>query len=142
MRGAVLSPEGKTILTLQSTAEDGKISRIVPSLDVGAGVSLMRGDVHYVITEWGIAYLHGKNIRERAMDLIAIAHPKFRPWLIEEAKRLDMIYRDQAFIPGKRGEYPENLETYRTFIPSRIKAFTADLSPSGRICPTSDFRNL
>jgi acyl-CoA hydrolase len=91
MRGAVLSPEGKTILTLQSTAEDGKISRIVPSLDVGAGVSLMRGDVHYVITEWGIAYLHGKNIRERAMDLIAIAHPKFRPWLIVEAKRLDMI---------------------------------------------------
>ncbi len=114
MRGAVLSPEGKTILALQSTAEDGKISRIVPSLDVGAGVSLMRGDVHYVITEWGIAYLHGKTIRERAMDLIAIAHPKFRPWLIEEAKRLDMIYRDQAFIPGKRGEYPENLETYRT----------------------------
>jgi acyl-CoA hydrolase/GNAT superfamily N-acetyltransferase len=114
MRGAVLSPEGKTILTLQSTAEEGKISRIVPSLDVGAGVSLMRGDVHYVITEWGIAYLHGKNIRERAMDLIAIAHPKFRPWLIEEAKRLDMIYRDQAFISGKRGEYPEGLETYRT----------------------------
>jgi len=114
MRGAVLSPEGKTILTLQSTAEDAKISRIVPSLDVGAGVTLMRGDVHYVITEWGIAYLHGKNIRERAMDLIAIAHPKFRPWLIEEAKRLGMIYRDQAFIPGKRGEYPEILETYRT----------------------------
>ena len=69
----------------------------------GRASVLMRGDVHYVITEWGIAYLHGKNIRERAMDLIAIAHPKFRPWLIEEAKRLDMIYRDQAFIPGNEG---------------------------------------
>jgi acyl-CoA hydrolase/GNAT superfamily N-acetyltransferase len=114
MRGAVMAPGGKTILTLQSTAEAGKTSRIVPSLDMGAGVTLMRGDVHYVITEWGIAYLHGKNIRERAMDLIAIAHPNFRPWLIEEAKRLGLIYRDQAFITGKRGEYPESLETYRT----------------------------
>lgn len=114
MRGAIMSPGGKAILTLQSTAEDGEISRIVPSLDVGAGVTLMRGDIQYVITEFGIAYLHGKNIRERAMDLIAIAHPRFRPWLIEEAKRLGLIYHDQAFIPGKRGEYPESLETYRT----------------------------
>jgi acyl-CoA hydrolase/RimJ/RimL family protein N-acetyltransferase len=114
MRGAVLSPGGKTILTLQSTADGGKISRIVPSLEEGAGTTLIRGDIHYVITEWGIAYLHGKNIRERAMDLIAIAHPKFRPWLIEEAKRLNLIYPDQAFIPGARGEYPETLETYRT----------------------------
>jgi len=114
MRGAVMAPGGKTILTLQSTAEAGKTSRIVPSLDMGAGVTLMRGDVHYVITEWGIAYLHGKNIRERAMDLIAIAHPNFRPWLIEEAKRLGLIYRDQAFIPGEKGVYPEGLETYRT----------------------------
>ena len=114
MRGAILSPGGKTILALQATADGEKVSRIVPCLDEGGGVTLMRGDVHYVITEWGIAYLHGKNIRERAMDLIAIAHPKFRPWLIEEAKRLGLIYRDQAFIPGKRGEYPETLETYRT----------------------------
>ena len=48
------------------------------------------------------------------MELIAVAHPKFRPWLIQEAKRLKLIYKDQAFIPGKRGEYPEELETYRT----------------------------
>jgi hypothetical protein len=66
------------------------------------------------VTEYGIAYLHGKNIRERAMELIAIAHPKFRPWLIEEAKKRNLIYRDQAFIPGKKGEYPAELETYRT----------------------------
>lgn len=114
MRGAVLAKKGRTILTLQSTAHNGEVSRIVPFLKEGAGVTLNRGDIHYVVTEYGIAYLHGKNIRERAMELISIAHPKFRPWLIQEAKKLNLIYRDQAFIPGKRGEYPEELETYRT----------------------------
>ncbi len=114
MRGAVLAPGGKTILTVRSTTEDEEHSRIVPFLPEGAGVTLNRGDAHYVVTEYGIAYLHGKNIRERAMDLISIAHPKFRPWLIEQAKKHGLIYRDQAFIPGKRGEYPENLQTYRT----------------------------
>ena len=106
MRGAVLSQGGKTILALQSTAENGEVSRIVPFLKEGAGVTLTRGDVHYVVTEFGIAYLHGKNIRERAMDLIAISHPKFRHWLIEEAKKLNLIYKDQAFIPGEQGMYP------------------------------------
>ena len=114
MRGAILSRGGKTILAIQSTAENGEVSRIVPFLKEGAGVTLTRGDVHYVVTEFGIVYLHGKNIRERAMDLISIAHPKFRPWLIEEAKKLSLIYKDQAFIPGAKGEYPESLETYRT----------------------------
>jgi acyl-CoA hydrolase len=114
MRGAVLSRHGKTILVLESSAREGTVSRIVPFLSQGAGITLNRGDVHYVVTEYGIAYLHGKNIRERAMQLIAIAHPKFRLWLIEEAKKLNLIYRDQAFIPGRRGDYPEELETYRT----------------------------
>jgi acyl-CoA hydrolase/RimJ/RimL family protein N-acetyltransferase len=114
MRGALLSPGGKTILTLQSTAENETISRIVPFVSEGAGVTLTRGDIQYVVTEYGIAYLHGKNIRERAMELISIAHPKFRPWLIEEAKELNLIYKDQAFIPEKRGEYPEELEIYKT----------------------------
>ncbi len=114
MRGAVLAPGGKSILALPSTAIDDTISRIVPSLQEGTGVTLTRGDVHYVVTEYGIAYLHGKNIRERAMDLIAIAHPKFRPWLIEEAKKRLLIYEDQAFIPGASGVYPVALETFRT----------------------------
>lgn len=114
MRGAVLSQGGKSVLALPSTSEDGNISRIVPSLREGAGVTLTRGDTHYVITEYGIAYLHGKNVRERAMSLIAIAHPKFQPWLIEEAKKLALIYQDQAFISGKGGEYPEEYETVRT----------------------------
>jgi len=114
MRGALLAAKGKTILALQSTAENETISRIVPFVSEGAGVTLTRGDIHYVVTEYGIAYLHGKNIRERAMELISIAHPKFRPWLIEEARGFNLIYKDQAFIPGKRGEYPEELEIYKT----------------------------
>ncbi len=114
MRGAVLSKRGRSILVMPSTANNDTVSRIVPFLREGAGVTLNRGDIHYVVTEYGIAYLHGKNIRERAMELIAIAHPKFRRDLIQAAKRLNLIYKDQAYIPGKAGEYPKELETYRT----------------------------
>jgi acyl-CoA hydrolase/GNAT superfamily N-acetyltransferase len=114
MRGAVLAVGGKTILALPSTADDGSVSRIVPFLKEGAGVTLTRGDIHYVVTEFGIAYLHGKSIRERAMDLIAIAHPMFRPWLVDEARKLSLIFKDQAFIIGAKGEYPEELEVFRT----------------------------
>jgi len=114
MRGAVLSKRGRSILVLPSTANNGTISRIVPFLSEGAGITLNRGDIHYVVTEYGIAYLHGKNIRERAMELISIAHPKFRRDLIQEAKAQNLIYKDQAFIVGKAGEYPKEMETYRT----------------------------
>jgi acyl-CoA hydrolase/RimJ/RimL family protein N-acetyltransferase len=114
MRGAVLAKRGRAILALPSTTSDGKISRIVPFLKEGAGVTLNRGDVHYVVTEYGIAYLNGKNIRERAMELISIAHPKFRKDLIQQAKALNLIYKDQAFITGKGGEYPKDLELHRT----------------------------
>ncbi len=114
MRSATFAPGGKTILVLRSTADDERVSRIVPFLDPGAGVTLNRGDIQYIVTEYGIAYIHGKNIRERAMALIAVAHPKFRPWLIEEAKSRNLIYKEQAFIPGRKGEYPEHLETVRT----------------------------
>jgi len=122
MRGAALSKNGKSILVLESTADNGKISRITPYLLEGAGVTLNRGDVHYVVTEYGIAYLHGKNIRERAMELIGISHPKFRGLLIEEARELNLIYDDQTYIAGNKGAYPEEIETYRTtFNGLRIK---------------------
>ncbi|HWQ88410.1 MAG TPA: GNAT family N-acetyltransferase, partial [Desulfitobacteriaceae bacterium] len=114
MRGTVLAKKGKTILALKSTAKGGEISRIVPFLKEGTGISLHRGDVHYVVTEYGIAYLHGKNIRERAMELIAIAHPKFRSRLIEEAKKQNLIYHDQILIPEQKEGYREELETYKT----------------------------
>ncbi len=114
MRGALLAPGGKTILAIEATARNGEVSRIVPFLEGGTGVTFNRGDIFYVVTEFGIACLHGRNIRERAMDLIAIAHPKFRAWLIDEAKKLNIIYQDQAYISGERAEYPEYLEEVRT----------------------------
>jgi acyl-CoA hydrolase len=78
MRGAALSPGGKAIIALPSTARRGSISRIVPTLAEGAGVTTTRAHVHYVVTEHGVAYLHGKSIRERAAALIAIADPAYR----------------------------------------------------------------
>jgi acyl-CoA hydrolase len=78
IRGAARSKFGKPIIALPSTAKDDTVSRIVPQLAPGSGVLTTRGDVHYVVTEYGIAYLHGRNIRQRAEALIQIAHPKFR----------------------------------------------------------------
>jgi acyl-CoA hydrolase len=78
IRGSARSRGGKPIIALPSTAKGDKFSRIVPSLKEGAGVVTTRGDVHYVATEYGVAYLHGKNLRERARALIRIAHPQFR----------------------------------------------------------------
>jgi len=112
MRGAALSKGGKSIIALPSTAKDSGVSRIVPYLTEGAGVTLTRGDVHYVVTEYGTAYLHGKNIRERAVALISIAHPKFREQLLEEAKKYNLVYKDQILVEGKGGIYPAELEKY------------------------------
>jgi acyl-CoA hydrolase len=87
IRGAARSKGGVPIIALPSTARGGTVSRIVPHLDVGAGVVTTRGDVHYVVTEHGTAYLHGKTIRERAEALISIAHPDFRDELTEFARK-------------------------------------------------------
>jgi acyl-CoA hydrolase/GNAT superfamily N-acetyltransferase len=84
-RGAARSKGGKAVIALVSTAKSGKISRIVSMLTCGAGVVTTRADVHYVATEYGIAYLHGKSIQERALALICIAHPDFRAQLLKEA---------------------------------------------------------
>jgi len=86
IRGAARSEGGKPIIALPSTTKDFKISRIVPMLKPGAGVVTSRGDVHYVITEYGVAHLYGKSIKERAEALIKIAHPKFRDELTKFAK--------------------------------------------------------
>jgi len=86
IRGAAYSEGGKPIIALPSTTKDEKISRIVPTLKQGAGVVTSRGDVHYVVTEYGTAQLWGKSIKERVVELIRIAHPKFRDELTEFAK--------------------------------------------------------
>ena len=114
MRGAMLAPGGRSILMLKSTARGGKVSRVVPVIDAGAGVTLNRGDVHYIVTEYGIAYINGKNLRERAISIIAIAHPDFRPWLMDEAKRLGVVEKGMIGIPGTKGWYPAHLEARRT----------------------------
>jgi acyl-CoA hydrolase/GNAT superfamily N-acetyltransferase len=110
IRGAAKAKGGKPIIALPSTAADGNISRIKPRLTDGAGVVTTRGDVHFVVTEYGIAYLHGKTVRERAMALIQIAHPKFRSWLLAEAKNRRYVYRDQAEPIVKTAEYPKQYE--------------------------------
>lgn len=107
IRGAALAKNGRPIIALRSTALGGTVSRIVPLLSHGAGVVTTRGDVHYVVTEHGIAYLHGKSLRERALALINIAHPRFRDSLLEEAKRLNYVYPDQQ-LPPAGGVYPES----------------------------------
>ncbi|MGE5205583.1 MAG: acetyl-CoA hydrolase/transferase C-terminal domain-containing protein, partial [Chlamydiota bacterium] len=78
------------------TAKDGDVSRIVPMLNPGAGVVTSRGLIRYVVTEYGIAYLHGKSIRERAKALIDIAHPKFRAELYEYCERTKWLQRPAA----------------------------------------------
>ena len=87
LRGASRSKGGKPIIAISSTAKNGTISRIVPMLSPGAGVVTSRGLVRYVVTEHGVAYLHGKSIRERARALIEIAEPKFRPELYEYCEK-------------------------------------------------------
>jgi 4-hydroxybutyrate CoA-transferase len=98
VRGAARSKGGKPIIALPSTCKDGKVSRIAPVLDPGAGVVTSRADVHYVVTEHGIAYLHGKTLRQRAEALIAIADPKFRDGLYEFAARARYLEARPALV--------------------------------------------
>ena len=91
VRGAARSKGGKPIIALRSTALNDTVSRIVPHLKEGAGVVTSRGDVHYVVTEFGAAYLHGKTVRERAQSLIGIAHPKFREELQYSARKRNLL---------------------------------------------------
>jgi len=86
IRGAAHSEGGKPIIALPSTTKDGQVSRIVPQLRPGAGVVTSRGDVHYIVTEHGVAHLFGKSLKERARELIKIAHPNFRDELTKYAK--------------------------------------------------------
>jgi acyl-CoA hydrolase len=103
LRGASRSKGGKPIIAMSSTATKRTISRIVPMLSPGAGVVTSRGLVRYVVTEHGVAYLHGKSIRERAKALIAIADPKFRDELYEYCERTKWLQRPshRDFVRGE-----------------------------------------
>jgi acyl-CoA hydrolase len=88
VRAANRSRGGKSFIVLPSTAKDGTVSRIVPTLSPGTHATTSKNDVNYVVTEWGVAQLRGKSAKQRAQELIAIAHPDFRPWLREEAEKM------------------------------------------------------
>jgi GNAT superfamily N-acetyltransferase len=107
MRGAARSRGGRPIMALPSTSPNGLVSRIQPTFEEGSGVVVSRGDVRYVVTEYGVADLWGKNIRERAMALVGIAHPDFRSELMATAKARRYILPDQV-VP--RATYPWSQE--------------------------------
>jgi acyl-CoA hydrolase/RimJ/RimL family protein N-acetyltransferase len=115
MRGAARSDGGKPIIALPSTTRDGTISRIAPWLQTGAGVVTSRADVHYVVTEFGVAYLHGKTVRERSLALIHIAHPKFRDELMKEARERRLVPSNQIALPPGLRPYPQKYESWQEF---------------------------
>ncbi|MBF0160244.1 MAG: GNAT family N-acetyltransferase, partial [Magnetococcales bacterium] len=103
IRGASMSRHGKPIIALPATAHHGTVSRIVPFLTEGSGVVTSRGDVHYVVTEYGIATLRGRSIRERAMELIQVAHPAFRDQLLDEM-------REHFRVPQRQKDRPISVD--------------------------------
>lgn len=113
VRGAAASRGGKSIIALRSTAKRGTVSRIRSVLEEGAGVVTSRGDVRYVVTEYGIADLWGKSVRERALALIEIAHPDFRSELLAQAKQRKYVFPDQH-LP--RAIYPWREERHERLL--------------------------
>jgi acyl-CoA hydrolase/GNAT superfamily N-acetyltransferase len=134
LRGARNSRNGKSIIVLPSTTLDGKRSRIVPSLAEGGGVVTTRGGVQYVVTEYGIASLHGKSVRERALALIGIAHPNFREELMQAAQQLNYIPRELLGLRTPRAVYPSQWEI--------TQIFEADTRVSFRPAKSTDERTL
>ena len=129
LRGSAMSKDGFSIIALPSTALKGEISRIVPHLSEGAGVATTRGDVNFIVTEYGIAELQGKSIYQRVMEMSQIAHPKFRNELIQIAKKRHYIFSDQLppiqedliFIEDYKNSYTfKNKKTveFRPILPS------------------------
>jgi acyl-CoA hydrolase/GNAT superfamily N-acetyltransferase len=120
IRGAARSRGGRPIIALPSTAKQGSVSRIQSALEEGAGVVTSRGDVHYVVTEYGVADLWGKNIRERTTALIEIAHPDFRSELLAAAKRKHYVFPEQT-PPRALGAPPPAQATLRSGDRIRIR---------------------
>ena len=112
-RGAARSHGGKAIIAMHATAKGGDVSRIVTRLSSGGGVITTRGDIHYVVTEFGVAYLHGKSVQERAIALISIAHPDFRGRLLQEAIAARYVRPEFARLEGKLVVGPADLNATR-----------------------------
>jgi GNAT superfamily N-acetyltransferase len=110
MRGASMSKGGRSIVCLRSTDRLGR-SNIVANFGPRAAVIMNRGDVNYVVTEFGSAYLGGKTIRERAMALIDVAHPDHREELVKKGRELGYLYKDQYYCKGINPEFRERIRT-------------------------------
>jgi acyl-CoA hydrolase/GNAT superfamily N-acetyltransferase len=110
-RGAARAHGGKAIIALPSTAKEGQVSRIVARLSPGAGVVTTRADVHYVVTEYGVAYLHGKSVQERALALISVAHPDFRAQLVRDAIEARYLSAEHKDVEGRVVIGPQELHT-------------------------------
>lgn len=129
IRGAAKAENGKPIIALPSTTKEGSVSRIVPWLKTGAGVVTSRADVHYVVTEYGIADLFGKTVRERAIALIHIAHPKFRDELLRQAREAKLVDPSQIALPEGLQPYPKEFEIDHEFS-GRLKVHFRPIQPS------------
>ncbi|HUV36942.1 MAG TPA: GNAT family N-acetyltransferase [Patescibacteria group bacterium] len=140
VRGAARSKGGKPIIVLPSTAKHGTVSRIAPYLDQGAGVVTSRGDVHYVATEHGIANLHGRNLMERALALISIAHPDFRNELLNYAKQRRIVHVDQMPLAGAGRFYPEKYE--HTVVFGDVEVFFRPVKPTDEALDRAFFYSL
>lgn len=129
MRGASLSRGGRSIVCLRSTSLRSGRSTIVPSFGPGAAVMMNRGDVQYIVTEYGIAYLGGKSVRERAMALIEIAHPDYREALMNRARELRYVYSNQYYVRSYSPEFEDRIRT-ETVLKGKLKARIRALKPS------------
>jgi len=118
-RGAAMAPNGKSIVVVQSTSDDGKSSNIV--LEQAAGtVAIPAADVTYVVTEYGAVNLFGKNVQERAMAMISVAHPDFRERLFEQARREGLIGQERKLYESQFGVYPAWLEEVLTIAGQKV----------------------
>ncbi len=140
-RGARNSRGGKTIVVLPSTTLDGERSRIVPALTEGAGVVTTRGGVQYVVSEYGIAQLHGKSLRERALALISIAHPDFRDELMKGAQRLNYLPSHGMRVSTTRAIYPHEWEVTQIF-DDGLRVFFRPVKPTDERPLTEFFYSL
>jgi len=129
MRGASLSRRGRSIVCLRSSSLRSGRSTIVPSFGPGAAVMMNRGDVQYIVTEYGIAYLGGKSVRERAMALIEIAHPDHREALMNNARSLGYIYSNQYYVRSCSPEFENRVRT-DTVLKDGLKTRIRLLKPS------------
>ena len=141
IRGANRSKGGISIIAMPSTAKGGKVSRIVSHLSEGAGVSNTRADTKYVVTEYGIAQLYGKDIYQRVMELVQVAHPRFRKPLMEKAKLHHYIFQDQI-APPKEDWMALERYTVDLTLPNGTKIHFRPIRPSDEFMSRNFFYKL